>query len=79
MLSFLELTVSPLGQFKVFRECISFMLLEALKRNHYTPSNILQCHVLNIKKKERKKKKSGGHISGLSPLVRVLLILSAGT
>lgn len=77
MLSFLELTVRPLGQFKVFRECISFMLLEALKRNRYTPSNILQCHVLYIKKK--KKKKSGGHISGLSSLVRVLLILSVGT
>lgn len=46
MLSFLELAVSPLGQFKGFNEYISFILLEALKRNYYASSNILQRHVL---------------------------------
>lgn len=45
MLSFLELAIGPLGQFKVFSVCISFVLLEALKRNYYTSSNIQQCHV----------------------------------
>lgn len=50
MLSFLELAVSPLGQFKVFKEYISFILPEALKRNYHASSSILQCHVLYKKR-----------------------------
>lgn len=46
MLSFLELAISPLGQFKVFSSYISFVPTEALKRNYYTSSNILLCHVV---------------------------------
>ena len=53
MLSFLELAISPLGQFKVFSEYISFVLLEALKRNYCTSSNILQCRVLYKKRNQR--------------------------
>lgn len=52
MLSFLELAINPLGQFKVFSEYISFVLLEALKRNYYTSSNILQCCVLYKKRNQ---------------------------
>ena len=62
MLSFLELAISPLGQFKVFSEYISFMLLEALKRNYYTSPNILQCRVLY-------KKRNQMHTSLDSPLL----------
>lgn len=76
MLSFLELAISPLGQFKVFSECISLMLLEALKRNYYTFSNILQCCLLY------KKKKSDEYVPALSPFVQAgweLLILTVET
>lgn len=49
-LSFLELAISLPGQFEVFSEYISFVLLEALKRNYCTSSNILQCRVLYTKR-----------------------------
>lgn len=52
MLSFLELAISLPGQFEVFSEYISFVLLEALKRNYYTSSNILQCRVLYKKRNQ---------------------------
>lgn len=52
MLSFLELAISWVGQFKVFCEYIFFMLLEALKRNYYTSSNIFQCRALYKKRNQ---------------------------
>lgn len=52
MLTFLELAISWVGQFKVFSEYISLMLLEALKRNYYISSNIFQRRVLYKKRNQ---------------------------
>lgn len=52
MLTFLELAISWVDQFKVFSEYISLMLFEALKRNYYTSSNIFQCCVLYKKRNQ---------------------------